>query len=141
VASVPGEGMSVEGLRGARILVVEDTRAMRDALIYLLSRQGADVRAAASAAQAITTFTEFRPELLVCDISMPIEDGYSLLARIRAFSPEQGSDVPAVALTSFADEDDRRRALAAGFQVHMAKPVDIDGLVAALTRLRRAPRA
>src|SRR4051794_34047940 len=76
VRDARGGGMSAQALRDARILVVEDARAMRDALTYLLSRQGAHVRGAGSAAQAMTVFAEFRPELLVCDISMPIEDGY-----------------------------------------------------------------
>jgi CheY-like chemotaxis protein len=132
-------GMSTGGIRDARILVVEDARAMRDALVYLLSRQGADVRGAGSAAQAMTVFAEFRPELLICDISMPIEDGYRLLARIRALGPERGSDVPAVALTGLVGDDDRRRALAAGFQTHLVKPVDIDRLVAVLAELRSRP--
>lgn len=132
----PADAAAVSDISKARILLVEDDLATRDALTHILSGRGADVKAAASAAQAITLFREFRPELVVCDIAMPGEDGYSLLGRIRALGRGQGSDVPAVALTALAGEDDRRRASAAGFQLHMAKPVDADRLIAALAALR-----
>jgi len=78
--------------------------------------------------------------LLICDIAMPNEDGYSLLARIRALGLEHGGDVPALALSALAGADDRRQAFDAGFQMHMAKPVGIDQLVTALTMLLRSPR-
>jgi chemotaxis response regulator CheB len=131
--------VNVNGIGKARILVVEDDEATRDALAQILSNHGADVKAADSAAEAMALFGEFRPEIVVCDIAMPGEDGYSLLTRIRALADAQGGDVPAVALTALAGEEDRRAGVAAGFQVYLAKPVDAGRLVAALAALRPSP--
>ncbi len=129
------------GIAGARILVVENDAGTRDALTRMLRLSGAVVWSAESAATAMQVFEDLRPELLVCDIAMPEEDGYSLIARIRALGPARGGDVAAVALTAFAGEEDRRRAFAAGFQLHMAKPVAVQPLVAALAGLLKpSPR-
>jgi len=133
------EGRPDGSIRGARVLIVEDDPGTREALSEMLGLTGAVVRSADSAATAMKAFEEFRPELLVCDVAMPDEDGYGLLGRIRALGPERGGDVPALALTALAGDDDRRRAAEAGFQEHLAKPVDIDRLVAALAKLRGAP--
>jgi two-component system, chemotaxis family, CheB/CheR fusion protein len=130
---------AVDGIKDARVLVVEDDPAMRDALSEMLGANGADVRAAASPQHAMKIFEEFRPALLVCDIAMPEEDGYSFLGRVRALGSTRGGNVPALALTALAGEEDRRRAFAAGFQVFLAKPVDSDELVAALTALLERP--
>jgi CheY-like chemotaxis protein len=135
----PGE-LVVGDIKGARVLIVEDDPGTREALTEMLSLSGAVVRSVESAAMAMKIFTEFRPELLVCDIAMPEEDGYSLLGRIRALGSARGGDVPALALTALAGGEDRRRAFEAGFQVHMAKPVDIDRLVTALTVLLKPPK-
>jgi two-component system, chemotaxis family, CheB/CheR fusion protein len=126
-------------IEGARVLIVEDDPGTREALTQMLGLWGAVVRSAGSAADAMACVEEFRPELLVCDIAMPDEDGYSLLRRIRALGPEHGGDVPALALTALASDEDRRRSAEAGFHVHMAKPVDSDRLVAALGRMRASP--
>jgi two-component system CheB/CheR fusion protein len=123
----------------ARVLIVEDDSGTRDAVTQMLCLSGAVIRSAASAADAMTCFEEFRPDLLVCDIAMPDEDGYSLLRRIRALGPERGGDVPAIALSALAGDDDRRRSAQAGFQVHMAKPVEVARLVVALAQLRTNP--
>ncbi len=98
----------------------------------MLSMMGAEVRASASASHAMRALKEFRPEVLLCDIAMPGEDGYSLIRRVRALTPSQGGDIPAVALTALARVGDRRRALAAGFQNYLTKPVDIDDLAQAV---------
>jgi len=129
----------VTSIDGVRVLVVEDDQGTREALTEMLRLSGADVRPAESAARAMILQKEFRPQLLVCDIAMPQEDGYSLLGRIRALGPERGGNVPAVALTALAGEEDQRSAFAAGFQVHMAKPVDVDRLLAALVGLLNEP--
>ncbi len=132
----PGHPGSIEGVR---VLVVEDDPGTREALTEMLALSGAEVRSAESAGKAIEMFEEFRPGLIVCDIAMPEEDGYSLLSRIRALGPSRGGDVPALALTALAGAEDRRRALAAGFQMHIAKPVDINRLVVAAAQLVRQP--
>ena len=134
----PREGAG--SIEGARILVVDDDSATREALVEVLSLDGAVVRSAESPAAAMKAFTEFRPELLVSDIAMPGEDGYGLIARVRALGPERGGDVPALALTALATTDDRQRALEAGFQAHMGKPVDVDRLVGTLATLLRPHR-
>jgi CheY-like chemotaxis protein/anti-sigma regulatory factor (Ser/Thr protein kinase) len=131
---VPGVELN-GGIQGVRILVVEDDPGTREALTEMLRLSGAEVRAARSASEAFAELEELRPQVLVCDIAMPDEDGYGLLARIRALGPERGGAVPALALTALASEEDRRRAFEAGFQMHMAKPVDIDRLVRALSVL------
>ena len=128
-------------VKGVRILVVEDDPGTREALTEMLSLSGAEVRSAESAATAMDLFEQFTPELLVCDIAMPDEDGYSLLAS----DPRTGSGAwwrraRARAHRARPEHEDRRRAFEAGFQVHMAKPVDTDRLVAVLTRLLK-PRA
>jgi two-component system CheB/CheR fusion protein len=135
----PGEKV-IGNITGIRVLVVEDDPGTREALTEMLRLSGAEVRSAESAESAMTLFEAFTPELLVCDIAMPDEDGFNLLARIRALGPERGGDVPALALTALAGAEDRRRVFDAGFQMHMAKPVDIDRLVAALTALLKSPK-
>jgi CheY-like chemotaxis protein len=123
-------------LAGVRALLVEDDPATREALTEMLRLNGIDVRASGSSTEAMSVFEAFRPELLLCDIAMPGEDGYTLLGRIRALGPTRGGDVPALALTAFASAEDQRRAFTAGFQAHLAKPVDFDQLLAALVGLR-----
>jgi two-component system CheB/CheR fusion protein len=134
----PGPPAAVT-IEGARILIVEDDPGTREALTQMLAMWGAVVRSAGSAVDAMACFEEFRPELLVSDIAMPDEGGGSLLGRIRALGPERGGDVPALALTALASDEDRRRSAEAGFQLHMAKPVDIDRLVTALASMRTNP--
>lgn len=78
---------------------------------------------------------DFRPDVLVCDVAMPDEDGCTLLRRIRARGPTHGGDIPALALTAFAGDDDRQRTRDAGFKSHLVKPVDIDQLISAVEKL------
>jgi len=115
-------------LRGVGVLVVDDDVGVRDAVAEMLTDTGARVRVAESAAEAMTAVDEFHPEVLLCDIAMPGEDGYSFLRRLRARGPAQGGSIPALALTALAGDGDRGRALAAGYQMHLTKPVDIDRL-------------
>ena len=102
---------------------------------------GAEVRAAATAAQAMQIFEEFRPHLLLSDIGMPTEDGHSLIRRIRELSPARGGDVRALALTAMASVKDRRQAIAAGFNLHLAKPIGFAELTEALLTLLNRRRA
>jgi two-component system CheB/CheR fusion protein len=115
---------------------VEDDPGMREVLKEMLEMSGAVVMAADSAATAWGSFEYFTPELVICDVMLPGENGYSFVRRIRALGPERGGDVPALALTAFAGEGDRQRAVAAGFQEHTAKPVEFDLLVETLSTLR-----
>jgi CheY-like chemotaxis protein len=100
-----------------------------------MERSGAQVRVAASASEAMAALKEFMPDILVSDIGMPQEDGYALLRQVRALSPQEGGRIPAVALTAYAQEDDRMRALLAGFQVHVAKPINPPEFVAVIMGL------
>jgi CheY-like chemotaxis protein len=93
------------------------------------------VRTAASAAEAMEVFSEWKPDVLVSDIGMPIEDGYALIAKVRALSEEEGGEVPAIALTAFAGVSDKEAALAAGFQQHLGKPVEPVQLAKVVARI------
>ena len=123
-------------LSDLRVLVVDDDPVARDVVAEMLGDAGAQVRLAESANDALVAVENFRPEVLLCDIAMPDEDGYSLIRKVRALGAARGGgNVPAVALTALAGEENRRRALSAGFQVHMAKPVDVDDLTQVLANL------
>lgn len=122
-------------LLGLRVLVVDDESDARELLRRILSQQSAQVVTAATAALAMAAHLEFHPDVLVCDIGMPEKDGYELLKEIRSLPSEQGANTPAIALTAFAGVDDRRRALAAGFQVHLSKPVDPAELIAVIANV------
>jgi CheY-like chemotaxis protein len=124
-------------LRGLRVLVVEDEPLTREALTALLTQAGAEVGASGSAAHALEVLRTWRPSVLVADIAMPDEDGYALLRKLRALGSEEGRDVPVLALTAHARPEDRERALAAGFQAYLAKPVDPSTLLDAIAELAR----
>jgi len=87
--------------------------------------------------EALEVFERLLPDVLVSDISMPGEDGYALIEKVRALSPERGGEVPALALTAFARPEDRVRALSVGFQLHVSKPVEIVDLLSAIATLAR----
>ncbi len=135
VAPAPASEPPADGIGGVRVLVVEDDAGTREALTDALQASGAQVRSAASAEEALAVHAAFDPQLLVCDIAMPGEDGYTLLGRIRGLGPERGGHVPALALTALAGAEDRQRAFEAGFQSYLSKPVDADRLVAELAQL------
>ena len=123
-------------LSGVRVLVVEDDADSLDLLGRLLRGANAEVTSARSAAEAMTALAAGRPHVLVSDIGMPGEDGYALIRRVRQAERDTTHRLPAVALTAFARPDDRRRALLAGFQVHLPKPVDEAELLAVVSNLR-----
>ena len=119
-------------LTGLRLLLVEDEEDTREMLRILLEGHGAQLRTAASAAEAFQCLREWKPDLLVSDIGLPGENGYELLQRIRALPAEEGGLIPAVALTAYARPEDRARALRAGFDLHVPKPVEAPELLAVL---------
>jgi signal transduction histidine kinase/CheY-like chemotaxis protein len=132
----PGDDPAPD-LKGIRVLVVEDEESARETLRQILEHCGAEVHSVTSAAEALEELERRRPDVLLSDIGLPGEDGYSLIRRIRALPPERGGKIPAAALTAFARSEDRRRALVAGFQMHLAKPVDMAELTAVVARLAR----
>ncbi len=118
-------------LAGLTILVVDDERDARELVSTILRQYGAEVRIAASASEALRLIIEAQPlpDLLVSDVSMPEEDGYSLIRKVRTLSVEQGGGMPAVALTAYGRMEDRIRALTAGFQMHLPKPIEPTELI------------
>jgi len=125
-------------LEGVSVLVVDDDQESRDIVAAYLSRHRAGVLPAASAASALDMLAREQFNVLLADIAMPEEDGYGLIRRVRSSSQPHTASIPAVALTAFTREEDREQALRAGFQLHLAKPVDERLLVGAVARLRRA---
>ncbi|MBW4496173.1 MAG: response regulator [Oscillatoria princeps RMCB-10] len=122
-------------LTGLRVLVVDDEPDTRDLISVVLKQYGASVRAAASAGEALNALEMLNPDVLVSDIGMPGEDGYALIRRVRAMEAQLGGFLPAVALTAYARESDRRQAIDAGFQMHVPKPVEPAELVATVALL------
>ena len=122
-------------IAGVRVLVVDDEPDARALVKRLLEDCKAVVTVATSADQAIHHITTARPDVLISDIGMPGEDGYSLMKRLRAMPPDRGGATPAVALTAYARAEDRTKAVLAGFQMHVAKPVEPAELIAMVASL------
>ena len=123
-------------LGGTRILVVEDDEDVRDTLAAALQLAGAEVAVAAGATEALAVAPQFQPTVLVSDIGMPDEDGYVLLEKLRTFEKQQGrKPIPAIALTGYAQPEDVERTRKAGYQSHLAKPVELDRLTDEIRRL------
>jgi signal transduction histidine kinase len=126
-------------LAGLKVLVVDDEAGVREVLPAVLGRYGARVETAASTPEALAALARSRADVLVADIGMPEEDGYALIRQVRAL-PGDVAEIPALALTAYASDGDRRRALAAGFAMHLAKPVEPGALAAAVAALARPAR-
>ncbi|MBD2465902.1 response regulator [Oscillatoria sp. FACHB-1407] len=130
-------------LDGLRILLVEDETDGRELVIFILQSYGADVVAVSSVSDALKEFAQQIPDLLIIDISMPNENGYDLIRQVRLFeasrseslTPAQGGQIPAIALTAYASEEERQQAIASGFQAHISKPIDPDDLVIEVANL------
>jgi CheY-like chemotaxis protein len=118
-----------------KILVVDDEADTRELLKVALTRCGAEVVTVNSAQEALDALKVMRPQLLISDIGMPGEDGYELIKQVRALSAEQGGKILAIALTAYARAEDRLRALRSGYQMHVAKPVELTELVAVIGSL------
>jgi PAS domain S-box-containing protein len=122
-------------LSGYQILVVDDESDSREIVAFVLEEGGAIVTQAASAAQALELLSGNRFDALVSDIGMPEMNGYSLMQQVRARTPEQGGQIPALALTAYAGEINAQKAMQAGFKRHLAKPIDPDGLISLVVAL------
>src|SRR6185369_16600077 len=124
-----------EKLKNLRILVVEDDLDTQELLKTVLQQHGAEVMAVESAASAIAELRRAKSDVMISDIAMVGENGYELMRKIRSLTPAEGGHIPAIALTAYAGSADRRRALLAGFQTHLAKPVEPDDLIAVILSL------
>ena len=130
-------------LNGLRVLVVDDNVDTLELVTIILGEYGTEVITAASATEAIEAITQgarsasaqLKPNILISDIAMPGVDGYSLIRKVRTLSSEQGGQIPAIALTAYASEEERTRILDTGFQMHIPKPVEPSELVAVVAKL------
>ena len=117
--------------------MVDDEPDAREVISLVLSNAGAELKTAESTTRALELIELWRPDLLVSDIGMPNEDGFSLMRKLRALPPEQGGAIPAIALTAFARTQDRLNVLSAGYQMHVPKPIEpleLLTVVASLTK-------
>ena len=149
VSTVPAGGAGVQtaligemhaestALEGVRILLVEDDPESRDALTAVLRLHGATVSAVGSSNEALKALGDQCPDVLISDIAMPGGDGYELMRAVRALPAEAGGQVPAIALSAYVRVDDSRQSIAAGFSVHLPKPIDPGVLVHTVAQLRK----
>jgi signal transduction histidine kinase len=124
-------------LDGLRVLVVDDESNSREVLEFVLTECGAEIKTCASVSEALDVLEKWKPDLLVSDIGMPIEDGYELMRQARVRVPQLMENIPAVAVTAHTKDDDQKRVLSAGFRSHMSKPIDPKKLIATLASLAR----
>lgn len=130
-----GKAESSCDLSGVKLLVVDDDDDAREFATFLLEQYGAIVRSVCSAGEALTTLPQFQPDILLSDIGMPDMDGYMLMQQVRNLPAEQGGQIPAIALTAYAGELNYQQAIAAGFQIHVSKPVEPTELANVITHL------
>jgi PAS domain S-box-containing protein len=133
--SKPSE--SALDLTGIQVLVVDDNIDTREFVAFLIEQYGANVISVGSAREALVALANSKPDVLLSDIGMPEVDGYMLMRQVRALPPEQGGQIPAIALTAYAGEYDQQQALEAGFQQHVPKPVEPEVLIRAISTLLR----
>jgi PAS domain S-box-containing protein len=122
-------------LDGLRVLIVDDEQDTLDMVKIMLEHFGAKVITAASTGDALATLKDERPDVLLSDIGMPGEDGFSLISKVRALKPDQGGSIPAAAFTAYARDEDRINTLSAGFQMHISKPIEPAELVRIIAKL------
>jgi len=124
-------------LSGLNVLLVDDDSDTLKLMTTALTKRQANVTAVSSAGEAIQAITQRRPDVLVSDIAMPDEDGYGLIQKVRSLENGQAEGIPAVAITAYAKEEDRARALSSGFQIYLAKPVELTELISVVARAAR----
>ena len=135
VAEIQARDRQPSSLQGLRVLVVDDEIDARTLLTMMLEKCGAQVVAVGSSREGVESVEAWRPDVLIADIGMPVEDGYGLIRRVRKLPKKRGGQTPALALTAYARTEDRVRALSEGYQVHLAKPVDRFELAAVVSSL------
>lgn len=133
--SHPNKDRTIESLDSLWVLVVDDNDDSIELVRIILEEYGTKVVTASSAREALKAITELKPDILISDIAMPSEDGYWLIRQIRGLPDEQGSSIPAIALTACVAQDERRRSLEAGFQIYLSKPTDPYELVEVVATL------
>jgi CheY-like chemotaxis protein len=124
-------------LSGVNVLLVDDDSDTLKLMTTALTRRQANVTAVSSAGEAIQAIRQKRPDVLVSDIAMPGEDGYGLIEKVRSLDNGELQSIPAVAITAYAKEEDRERALSSGFQIYLAKPIELRELVSVVARAAR----
>jgi signal transduction histidine kinase/CHASE1-domain containing sensor protein/CheY-like chemotaxis protein len=124
-------------LSGLNVLLVDDDSDTLNLMATALKRRQANVTAVSSAGEAIEAIREKRPDVLISDIAMPDEDGYGLIERVRSLDNGEAQGIPAVAITAYAKDEDRARALSSGFQIYVAKPIELAELVSVVARAAR----
>lgn len=125
----------IPSLQSVRVLIVDDLEEAQEVLTVMLTQQGAEVVAVSSSREALSMLPVFQPDVIVSDIGMPEEDGHAFLRKVRALDPSKGGRTPAIALTAYARDEDRKKALQSGYQKHIAKPVHAIELVSAVAEL------
>jgi CheY-like chemotaxis protein len=135
VAHTPEIIATDNSLDGLRVLLVDDEPEARQIISTVITRTGAEVRSCESAHEALIKLEEWKPDVILSDIAMPEQDGYSFIRQVRSLPHDKGGDTPAAALTAYARDIDRRQALAAGYQMHIAKPIGASQLVTMIARL------
>ena len=124
-------------LSGVNVLLVDDDSDTLTLMATALTRRQANVTAVSSAGEAIEAITQKRPDVLISDIAMPGEDGYGLIEKVRQLENGESEQIPAVAITAYAKDEDRERALSSGFQIYLAKPVELTELISVVARAAR----
>lgn len=126
-------------LAGLRVLVVDDEADTRNFLSFMFEEYGAFATAVASVDEALAVLEQAKPDILISDIGMSEQDGYTLIRKLRSLEPEKGGRIPAIALTAYTREEDRLKALSAGFQQHLSKPIDPNKMIAAVANVLELP--
>jgi PAS domain S-box-containing protein len=129
------ESQDIPRLNGIRVLIVDDERDAREMLCVMLEQRGVEAQTADSASEAFKILQAWKPDVLLSDVGMPGEDGYALIAKVRALAPELGGRVPAVALTGYAGPEDSQRLTSAGYNICVAKPVEFAELLRTVASL------
>lgn len=126
-------------LAGLRVLVVDDETDTRNFLSFMFEEYGAFATAVGSVDEALAVLEQAKPDILISDIGMSEQDGYTLIRKLRSLEPEKGGRIPAIALTAYTREEDHLEALSAGFQQHLSKPIDPNKLIAAVANVLKLP--